>query len=117
MKSLITTLFVTATLLAGQAQANDSSYHSGQASKHSVLASSTAVQSTAQVASAVVAVPLVVAGVSTLAVGSAIAESGQAIADSHVHSHAPTPVLIITDKVITADPAPNQAMKNPQGNR
>ena len=91
--------------------ADDSVTHSGKASKHSVLAASEGLASTATVASAVVAAPIIVTGSVVLATGSVIAESADSIAQSR-HSHTSNThhngPLVITETIITADPAPNK---------
>lgn len=90
-------------------------HHSGQASKHSVLAVAHGVGSTAKVASAVVATPIIAAGGVSLATGASAVSVGGTIATSannastvQVNQNQP---LVVTDMVITADPAPNQAMQ------
>jgi hypothetical protein len=89
--------------------------HSAQASKHSVLAVTEGLVSTAKVASVVVAAPLIVVGGTSLVTGSAIAESGNKIKSSHAHDGP----LVISEKTVTADPAPNQIIiiQNNQTNK
>ena len=86
--------------------AEGSTYHSGQASKHSVLAVTEGLASTAAVGSAVVAVPVISVGAASVATGSMIAEAGESIAKSHAN-HGP---LVITERTITVDPAPDQVI-------
>ena len=105
MKFIPTLLAVTLSCSTLAVHAGDSVHHSGQASKHSVLAVTDGAVSTAKVASVVVAAPLVVGGAS-LVTGSAIAESGQKVKGSHAHQGP----LVISDKTVTADPAPNQVI-------
>ena len=106
MKRVIPTILISLTTLAFNAHAEGASHHSGQASKHSVLASTHTLASTAEVASAVVATPLIVAGGVSLVAGSVVLEAGSSVAKSHAH-HGP---LVITEKTVTADPAPNQVI-------
>ncbi len=90
--------------------ADDSVDHSGQASKHSALAAAGSVGTVASVASAVVAVPVV------LSVGAVVSvhESAQAAHESLEHK----PVkLEITQKVITADPAPAVVVNHTEVNQ
>ncbi len=120
MKNTRSTLMLVATfagmLFTHTASADDSVDHSAKASKHSVLAGAEGLASTATVASAVVAVPVVLTGSVVVAAGSAVAESAHSVASSAHHSHknshqralnhnAP---LVVTETVITADPAPNK---------
>jgi hypothetical protein len=96
--------------------------HSVEASKHSGLAMSEGLASTAMVASAVVAIPVVVvAGISMVA-ASVVVEAadslGESVNNSHRRHHARHTYhqrLVITEKTITADPAPRQVM-NPINN-
>ncbi|KXI28296.1 hypothetical protein [Paraglaciecola hydrolytica] len=106
MKFIPTLLAVTLSCSTLAVHAGDSVHHSGQASKHSVLAVTDGAVSTAKVASVVVAAPLVVVGGASLVTGSAIAESGQKVKGSHAHQGP----LVISDKTVTADPAPNQVI-------
>ena len=94
---LITAL--TLIVLSTNVMADDSVDHSGQASKHSALAAAGSVGTVASVASAVVAVPVV------LSVGAVVSvhESAQA---AHQSVERKPVKLEITQKVITADPAP-----------
>ena len=91
--------------LSTSAIADDSVDHSGQASKHSVLAAAGSIETGASLASAISVAPVV------LSVGALVAvhESAQA-----VHGLvARKPVkLEITQKVITADPAPAAVVNN-----
>ncbi|MFC3120905.1 hypothetical protein [Agaribacter flavus] len=98
----ILTLFSFTTLAESGA-----SHHSGQASKHSVLASGHTIASTSVVASAVVAVPLISAGTVSVAAGNTIAKSKTVVVKTKTTNNCDTP-LIITEKVITVDPAPNK---------
>ncbi|MEQ3640123.1 MAG: hypothetical protein ABNH03_10220 [Alteromonas sp.] len=119
MKNTRSTLMLTAllssALLTHCALADDSINHSGKASKHSALAASEGLATTASVASAVVAVPVVLTG-SVVVAGSALTES---VVDesahslhraSHQSSVAHNQPLVITETIITADPAPNQVV-------
>lgn len=81
------------------------SEHSGLASKHSALAGSHAVVSTTKVASAVVAAPLISAGTVTAATGELMVSSGKAMLKKSDKCDTP---LVVTEKVITVDPAPNK---------
>lgn len=124
MKNTRSTLMLTAllssALLSHSAMADDSIDHSGKASKHSVLAASEGLATTASVASAVVAVPVVLTG-SVVVAGSAVVESAvneSAVNESarnlhrasHQSSVAHDQPLVITETIITADPAPNQVV-------
>ena len=86
--------------------AEGSTHHSGQASKHSVLAVTEGLAGSAKVGSAVVAVPVLSAGAVSLAAGSMVVEAGESIAESHAN-HGP---LVITERTITVDPAPDQVI-------
>ncbi|MDC0602405.1 hypothetical protein OAP14_05175 [Aliiglaciecola sp.] len=116
MKRLTTAIILTLSLLSNVTFAQDSVHHSGQASKHSALAASEGLASTATVASAAIAVPVVVGVGASIVAGSVIAEVGDSISESarasHASSHTHHHTLIITERTITADPAPNQAIKN-----
>ena len=106
--SLIASLFFASLLFHAQSHAQSAaSEHSGLASKHSALAASHTVTSTAEVASAVVAVPLVSVGAVSLATGSALVATGEAMADAIDNCDVP---LVVTDKVITLDPAPDKVV-------
>ena len=114
MKNTRSTLMLTAllssALLSHSAMADDSIDHSGKASKHSVLAASEGLATTASVASAVVAVPVVLTG-SVVVAGSAVVESARNLhRASHQSSVAHDQPLVITETIITADPAPNQVV-------
>ena len=114
MKNTRSTLMLTAllssALLSHSAMADDSIDHSGKASKHSVLAASEGLATTASVASAVVAVPVVLTG-SVVVAGSAVNESARNLhRASHQSSVAHDQPLVITETIITADPAPNQVV-------
>ncbi|WP_333972530.1 hypothetical protein [Alteromonas mediterranea] len=114
MKNTRSTLMLTAllssALLSHSAMADDSIDHSGKASKHSVLAASEGLATTASVASAVVAVPVVLTG-SVVVAGSAVVESARILHQaSHQSSVAHDQPLVITETIITADPAPNQVV-------
>ncbi|WP_269520690.1 hypothetical protein [Alteromonas sp. BMJM2] len=119
MKNTRSTLMLTAllssALLTHCALADDSINHSGKASKHSALAASEGLATTASVASAVVAVPVVLTG-SVVVAGSALTESvvdesaGNLHQASHQSSVAHNQPLVITETIITADPAPNQVV-------
>lgn len=98
--------------------------HSVQASKHSGLALSEGVASTAMVASAVVAIPVVVVAGTSMVAASVVVEAADSLGNSvnashrhhtnHTHrTHRRT--LVITERTITADPAPRQVM-NPTKN-
>lgn len=124
MKNTRSTLMLTAllssALLTHSVFADDSINHSGKASKHSALAASEGLATTASVASAVVAVPVVLTG-SVVMAGSALTES---VVDesahslhranlhraSHQSSVAHNQPLVVTETIITADPAPNQVV-------
>ena len=101
--------FTISMMLSTTVMADDSVDHASEASKHSALAGVGSLQATASVASAVVAVPVLLSGATIVAVG----ESGEAIHNSMEPANKP---LKITDKVITADPAPvvviNQTIVN-----
>jgi hypothetical protein len=113
---LISTLTVAAVVSTPVMAEGGSAHHSGQASKHSVLGVGHGASSGAKVASAVVAAPVVVVGGLSLATGSLLVSAGDSVANSsqnvsthkHRHGHGP---LVVTDIVITADPAPNQVAK------
>jgi hypothetical protein len=114
MKNTRSTLMLTAllssALLTHSAMADDSFDHSGKASKHSALAASEGLATTASVASAVVAVPVVLTG-SVVVAGSAVNESTRNLHQaSHQSSVASNQPLVITETIITADPAPNQVV-------
>ncbi|AGP83170.1 hypothetical protein I533_16095 [Alteromonas mediterranea MED64] len=114
MKNTRSTLMLTAllssALLSHSAMADDSIDHSGKASKHSVLAASEGLATTASVASAVVAVPVVLTG-SVVVAESAVVESARNLHQaSHQSSVAHDQPLVITETIITADPAPNQVV-------
>lgn len=106
MKLITIALVLTLSITSVAVQAQDSAKHSGQASKHSVLAAGHGAASTAKVASAVVAVPLVVAGSLAVSAGAASIQTGASVANSSNthHHHGP---LVISETIITADPAPN----------
>lgn len=116
MKRLTTASLLTLSLLANVAIAENSVHHSGQASKHSAIATSQGLASTATVASAVVAVPVVMAVGTSIVAGSVIVEVGEAISNSvkasHASSHMPHHTLIITERTVTADPAPNKVIND-----
>lgn len=100
--SKVITFTLLSSVFATQACAADSVQHSGKALKHSALASTHGVVTSAKVTSVAVAVPLIAVG--SVGVGSlALADS----VDKKVDKLAP---IEITDKTITADPAPNQVM-------
>ena len=93
--------------------------HSVQASKHAALAVTEGVASTAMVASAVIAVPVIVVGAASVAVGNVVVKAGESMANAavhssnHLHNHTPTHktrTLVITQKTITADPAPDKVI-------
>lgn len=106
MKIINTLLALTLSCSTLAVHADDSVGHSGQASKHSALAVADGAVSTAKVASVAVAAPLVVAGGVSVVTGSAIAESANKVKSSHAHQGP----LVISDKTVTADPAPNQVI-------
>jgi hypothetical protein len=116
MKRLTTALLLTLSLLSNVTFAKDSVHHSGQASKHSAIAASQGLASTATVASAVFAVPAIVAVGASVVAGSVIVEVGEGISDSvkasHASSHTHHHTLIITERTITADPAPNKVIND-----
>lgn len=103
MKS-IKILAIISLMTATQVSANDSTTHASKASKHSVLALSHGALSTAKVASGVSAVPLIV-------IGSAGQVAGE-LGNSLIEVATSKTRLEITDKIITADPAPNVVMLN-----
>ena len=119
MKNSRSTLMLTAllgsALLTHSVMADDSTDHSGKASKHSALAASEGLATTASVASAVVAVPVILTG-SAVVAGSAVAESvidesSRSIhGASHHFSVDNNQPLVITEIIITADPAPNKVV-------
>lgn len=89
------------------ALADDSVEHSGQASKHSALASVEGLASAGMVASAVAATPLILSAGAGMAIHSVASDLHQSI------EVPPQPrILVITDKIITTDVAPNQAMQS-----
>ncbi len=115
MKRLTLAILFSLTAITTSVQAEGSVHHSGQASKHTALAFSEGAASTAKVASAAVAVPLVVVGSASVVAGSVLVEAGDAFADSANHaSHhkhvQQTKTLVITEKTITADPAPDKVI-------
>ncbi|MGQ8364446.1 hypothetical protein [Glaciecola sp. 1036] len=103
-KLIIATFLVTTSFLSFAE--GGASQHSGQASKHSVLAVAHGTASTAKAASAVASVPVMVAGGFSVATGSVLVASGEKLAQI-ADSDQP---LIITEKVITVDPAPNKVV-------
>lgn len=111
---MLTALFSSA-LLIQTAAADDSIDHSGKASKHSALAASEGLATTASVASAVVAVPVILTG-SVVIAGSAVVESAvdESARNVHAASHQSSvdnnQPLVITETIITADPAPNKVI-------
>jgi len=117
MKRLTLAILFSLTAITTGVQAEGSTYHSGQASKHTALAISEGAASTAKVASAAVAVPVVIVGGASLVAGSVLVEAGDSLANSaansskhhHTHVHKKT-TLIITEKTITADPAPDKVI-------
>lgn len=114
MKRFTTAMLLIMSMTTLQANAEGSSYHSGQASKHSALAASEGIASTATVASAAVAVPVLVVGAASVVTGSAVVAAGDAIADSarrsHAHKHHHQ-TIVITERTITADPAPSKVIR------
>ena len=106
MKLINTLLALSLSFSTVAVHAEGSTYHSGQASKHSALAVADGAVSSAKVASVAVAAPLLVVGGASVVTGSVIAESGQKIKSSHAHQGP----LVISDKTVTADPAPNQVI-------
>lgn len=116
MKRFTTAMLLIMSMTTLQANAEGSSYHSGQASKHSALAASEGAASTAKVASAAVAVPVLVVGAASVVAGSAAVAVGDSIADSarrsHLHKHHHHhQTIVITERTITADPAPSKVIK------
>jgi len=112
--TLMLTALLSSALLTHSVMADDSIDHSGKASKHSALATSEGLATTASVASAV-AVPVILTG-SAVVAGSAVAESvidessrsiHEASHQSSVDNNQP---LVITETIITADPAPNKVV-------
>ncbi|GAA0852688.1 hypothetical protein [Aliiglaciecola litoralis] len=118
MKPYTKALFILLSVGSTSVFAQDSVNHSGQASKHSALAASEGLASTATVASAAVAVPVIVVAGTSVVAGSVISEVGTSMADSaqasHASSHSHQHTLVITERTITADPAPNQVVKQQQ---
>ncbi|WJG09051.1 hypothetical protein [Aliiglaciecola sp. LCG003] len=105
MKAIFPLCLLLSSVFAHQAQAGKAIEHSLQASKHSVLAVADGVGSVAVVASAVVAVPIIIAG-------QAVAASGQFVGGALQHEHTyPSSKLVITELIITADPAPNRVIE------
>ncbi|RDV28101.1 hypothetical protein DXV75_03815 [Alteromonas aestuariivivens] len=94
-------------LLAQPSLAADSVEHSGQASKHSVLASAEGLASGAVVASAVAATPVILSVGAGMAVQSVSTELHESM-EGKDHPD----VLVITDMVITADEAPDEAIQS-----
>lgn len=119
MKNSRSTLMLTALLgsafLIHPAIADDSINHSGKASKHSALAASEGLATTASVASAVAAAPVILTG-SVVVAGSAVVESAIDESTHNIHraSHQSSvdnnKPLVITETIITADPAPNKVV-------
>ena len=113
--TLMLTALLSSALLIHPAMADDSVHHSGKASKHSALAASEGLATTASVASAVVAVPVVLTG-SVVVAGSAVAESAIDVSTRNIHeaSHQSSvdnnQPLVITETLVTADPAPNKVV-------
>lgn len=113
--TLMLTALLSSSLLTYSAMADDSIDHSGKASKHSALAASEGLATTASVASAVVAVPVILTG-SAVVAGSAVAESvidesSRSIHGASHHSSVDNnQPLVITETIITADPAPNKVV-------
>jgi hypothetical protein len=119
MKKRILTLICTSFLFSTATFAGAVT-HSVEASKHSGLALSEGLASTAMVASAVVAIPVVVVAGTSMVAASVVVEAADSLGDSvnashrhHTRHHHHT--LVITERTITADPAPRQAM-NPAKN-
>jgi hypothetical protein len=114
IRNFIISASIATALFGAPAMAESGSvHHSGQASKHVVLAVAHGAESGVKVASAVAAAPIVLAGGLSVAAGSAAISVGESIANSSqrvsVHTHLPEQgPLDITERVITADPAPNQ---------
>lgn len=112
---LMLTALLSSALLTHSVMADDSIDHSAKASKHSALAASEGLATTASVASAVVAVPVILTG-SAVVAGSAVAESviGESSRSIHGASHQLSvdnnQPLVITQTIITADPAPNKVV-------
>lgn len=91
-----------------QANAQGSVNHSAQASEHSAQATGHVIVGGVKGVASVAAVPLVVSG----AIGHSADQAGQAMAD-----FADMPIgkpLPITEKTVTAGPAPSQALKQQQ---
>ena len=119
MKNTRSTLMLTAllsgALLSHSVLADDSIDHSGKASKHSVLAASEGLAATASVASAVAAVPVILTGSVVVAAGN-VAQSAvdESTSSSHGAGHQSSAnhnePLVITETIITADPAPNKVV-------
>lgn len=103
MKLIKTSMIFALSLNAMTVFADDSAQHGSKATKHSALAASHAGASTAAVVSAAVAVPLIVVG----STGQLSTAAGESLLENTV-SNQP---LEITDKTITADPAPGVVMK------
>lgn len=118
--ALITGLMMSSTFAA------DSAHHASKAGKHSALAVSAGAASTGKVASAVVAAPVFVVGgamigtgvgsaaVGSEDVGSKVATSGAASIGAAAHvidniNH--TDELVISEVIITSDPAPQAVMQ------
>lgn len=119
MKNTRSTLMLTAllssALLSHSVLADDSIDHSGKASKHSVLAASEGIATTASVASAVAVAPVILAGSVVVAAGnvvqSAVDESTSSRHGASDQSSANyNEPLVITETIITADPAPNKVV-------
>ncbi|TLS68599.1 mechanosensitive ion channel protein MscS [Mariprofundus erugo] len=110
MKTFITTIGVTLTLLtmSGQALAQGSIQHSAQAFNHSVQASGHTVIAGAKLSAGVIAVPLLIAG----SVGAVSAASGNAL--MHEADNDFGKPLQVSDEAITAGPTPTQAIYGPQ---
>lgn len=114
MKKIILSGLIVVSCYSSLAFSENSIRHASNASKHSILTVSHGVAGSAKVVSAVVAIPLVIAA-STAEV-SKISSQNLSSGESPQNR---TQVLVLTDKVVTADPSPRnflQKLKNEQNN-
>jgi hypothetical protein len=97
------TLILTLSLGATVLYAEDSTQNASEAGKHSTLATSEGITASTKIASGVVAVPLIVSGGS--------AQASTAAGDTSMQQAGSEEPLEITEKTVTADPAPQTVMK------
>lgn len=109
MKTLLTLGLLTSLAFTTPVLANSEiAHHSEQSSKHSALATSHAGASTAKVASAAVAVPIAASAVVTAGAASVALKGAEVALDIAEDFSQP---LVVTNVVVTADPAPNQIIE------